>query len=75
MIVGADGRERPKSRYIQYRVNMWAWPVSGPADVTCGEVGDDPAVYDRVANTPVCYSVALHHEGGARQVLLPLVAR
>jgi len=75
MIVGADGRERPKSRYIQYRVNMWAWPVSGPADVTCGEVGDDPAVYDRVANTPVFYSVALHHEGGARQVLLPLVAR
>ncbi len=75
MIVDADGNQRPRSRYIQYRVNMWAWPVSGPLGVACGQVGGEIAVYDRTLSTPVLYSVSLHHEGGPRQVLLPLIAR
>lgn len=74
MIVDAEGNQRPRTRYVQYRVNMWAWPASGPVDVACGDVGEEIAVYDRVLNSPVLYSVSLHHEGGMRQVLLPQVA-
>jgi len=54
---------------------MWAWPVSDTVNVVCGQVGGEIAVYDRTLSTPVLYSVSLHHEGGPRQVLLPLITR
>lgn len=75
MIVDQDGNEAPHTRYIQYRVNMWAWPVGGDLSASCGIIGDDPVVYDPVVNTPVLYSVFLHHQGGTREVILPIVAK
>jgi hypothetical protein len=75
MIVGPDGKERPTSRYIQFRVNMWAWPLDGPVAGACGEPGGAAKVYDRVIATPVLYSVRLHYEGGPTDTFLPLVMR
>jgi hypothetical protein len=77
-IVGADGQPGPKGRYVQYRINMWVWPLYGPASNSwCGAPGDSPAVaYDYpVARTPVLYSVSLHYGGGLQNTVLPLVLR
>ncbi|MGQ9552979.1 MAG: hypothetical protein ACUVWR_02580 [Anaerolineae bacterium] len=73
-IVGGDGQAGPTGRYIQYRVNMWAWPLGGPVANACGVPGESPErVYDPVASSPILYSVTLHYRGGLQSTILPLV--
>ena len=73
-IVGPDGQPRPKGRYIQYRVNMWAWPQGGPSSYWCGAIGEEQKVWDPVASSPVLYSVTLHYEANFHKVFLPVVS-
>lgn len=76
-IVDAEGRIHPSGRYIQYRVNLWTWPLYGPTSGWCGSLADEPQiVWDYpVARTPIVYSVTLHYTGGLRTALLPMVMR
>lgn len=75
-IEGFGGQTAPRGRYVQFRVNMWAWPAEGPTSGACGAPVDvTPTFYDPVMGSPVVYSVTLRYHGGPRQVLMPMVRR